>query len=58
MFSNTSQFRFVWIHAALYGLLATVFKLFLAPLLWPSPLTAGISAFLVSAMAYRAWLVT
>jgi hypothetical protein len=56
MFSSISRNRFVWVHATIYGLLATAVKLILAPQLWPSPIVAGIAAFLISAVAYRARL--
>src|SRR3989442_1431733 len=56
MFSNISRLQFGWIHAAIYGLLATAVKLFIDPTRLPLPVVAGIAAFLITAVAYRARL--
>src|SRR5690242_7684433 len=56
MSSDTSHYRSVWAHATIYGLLAAVIKLIIDPWRLPSPLVAGVAAFLISAAAYRARL--
>jgi uncharacterized membrane protein len=54
MFSNISRLQSVWIYAAVFGALATAVKFIIDPNKWPSPIVAGVAAFLISAVAYRA----